>query len=1160
MKTIKAIITSAALLMATALFFACTPREDAKLSFNGKLELHFGDGPQFSKADVSSESGSFLWGLKDTVAISFDGVYHDFFVNGGTVDVAGTSGTRDKYALFPYTAVPASGAFNGETPRVTYPATYNTSGDETESRMPLLAVNDPGSNHLTFYHVGALLRIKLEGFSSSYKSVKVSFQNTTVTGTFEIADAGTPAPKANASNLVAGGGKDVVFNLPDGRAGRVWLNVPLPLQTCGPEKLTLTLYPGHDATGADTKVFETDINLRTLARADGRFAGFTITGLTSDVSGVEITHAPFQNTLFLHDSPYFFDLQAKVTYSTAAASDDQSLVYWESEDSSIVSVDLETGVIVAITPGATRIHVKSMENPLVTSYVDITVEEYSAVGSFVEKPFSVGSGRTVTFSPGYLQVTLTENQSAQGAKWEFARYQYDYLGAEVNATISLSPGSRTDLFYSPNGPNFGITDDEKLYYMDGNVKRRYEYFDWGMNKIYYRGTEYPANSYRAMSFDEWDYIFNRRTGDDAAKIGSFVDCRYSCVTVNNIDGVLLYPDKFTWNRYTMGEYPTRVNVVGPSVGNYSGMQWLNIEKEGAVFLPYAGVRNGQNYVPSTSFAMRVTSEGAPSASSVSLNFVKPGYEFAKNTLFTRTGSVGLSSVDLGFEGATAVRLVKDEDNSTRRKPVRKIEIDQSNYTNEISPSAAASHQNGNHDAPAYYYVSMPKDTDVKTITATVYYCDGTTSSDVTMQLCKEHINTASLSSYSINSYYCSDGRLEYILDPVNLERVSDSEYKLTKKSIGYNLIRIEPKDRDLYSAFCFVGASRGTFNVGSSEYEVATSDVWADVNMNSDYENPNADFYFAPEAYSTIPAAERVALDTTKKWMPCLSVWQDPDSYYYFEWYLNIYHISYRMKGSGSTDVFFYPATHTSTQSLRKYFWRGFDHIVSTSSGGGNLIWNHFRHVWNEYIQYYSESWPDIASVNLMDGVTIRGNNTPYSNTMSNLVCGSSFMGDQQTAFHVPSRELMVRIANYHIAPGCLSDSYRAVEIEGVPCVVRAPLGVFYPEILSYPETMTHNDYQTLKRLGFWIHGGGYGYYLANDGAVSFYGPAKLSQGGSLRSYCPYVSIDWFCDTVFTVDNGDEYFPIDIALAEWNNGNYEIYGGDPMLYIRPWRKVPSMTP
>ena len=192
-------------------------------------------------------------------------------------------------------------------------------------------------------------------------------------------------------------------------------------------------------------------------------------------------------------------------------------------------------------------------------------------GTFVAKPFSVSATKTVTFSPGNLQYHPANDE------WRFAPSQLDYVGAD-NAKISPSYNGWIDLFGwgTGNNPTNNSTDYEDYP----------TFVDWGVNKI---GNDAP-NTWRTLTYNEWDYILNNRSNASNLK---------GVAQVNGVNGLILLPDNWTcpsgvtfksgfndenyYSPYAIEEYQT-----------FNASDWAKLEASGAVFLPAAGGRFDDN--------------------------------------------------------------------------------------------------------------------------------------------------------------------------------------------------------------------------------------------------------------------------------------------------------------------------------------------------------------------------------------------------------------------------------------------------------------------------------------------------------------------------------------------------------------------------------------
>ena len=205
-----------------------------------------------------------------------------------------------------------------------------------------------------------------------------------------------------------------------------------------------------------------------------------------------------------------------------------------------------------------------------------TVTVFGATGAISTSPyihvpgFSVnGDGTQVHFAPGNLQATY----DGSSWTWHFAEHQWDYIGnaaanTTINGNMTVSTNGTVDLFaWSQDNPTpycYGII---KSWEYSGN------FVDWGTLQI---GSD-PANTWRTLSREEWQYLFNTRTGASQ---------KYASATVNGIHGVVLLPD--VWYLPAGCSFVAGMGGWGRNV--YDATQWASMEANGAVFLPAAGAK------------------------------------------------------------------------------------------------------------------------------------------------------------------------------------------------------------------------------------------------------------------------------------------------------------------------------------------------------------------------------------------------------------------------------------------------------------------------------------------------------------------------------------------------------------------------------------------
>ena len=198
-----------------------------------------------------------------------------------------------------------------------------------------------------------------------------------------------------------------------------------------------------------------------------------------------------------------------------------------------------------------------------------------------------GSGDKVFFSKGNLQYKASSNT------WQFATNQYDFIGSD-NSNISQNYSGWIDLFgWGTSGYNHGAncyqpwstSELSSDYYAYGgswqhNLYDQTGQADWGYNPISNGGNQ--ANQWYTLSKDEWTYVFNSRTTSS--------DIRYAKANVNNVNGVILLPDDWSSDTYSLSN--TNTDNASFSSNVITTSQWSTLEQHGAVFLPAAGRRDG----------------------------------------------------------------------------------------------------------------------------------------------------------------------------------------------------------------------------------------------------------------------------------------------------------------------------------------------------------------------------------------------------------------------------------------------------------------------------------------------------------------------------------------------------------------------------------------
>lgn len=205
----------------------------------------------------------------------------------------------------------------------------------------------------------------------------------------------------------------------------------------------------------------------------------------------------------------------------------------------------------------------------------------------IEALYSVSPTLQVYFSQGNLQY------KASTGTWRFAENQWNFVGGTVlstgqhcgnvngssNNNISQTYSGWIDLF------GWGTGDDPTKFLIDENYN---EFHDWGDNPISNGGN--TMGLWRTLTKDEWDYVLFSR---QASTIGGTPDARFTKAVVNNVKGIILFPDLYT--------HPSGVPVQNINkdeadfLNSYEEQDWTQMHENGCVFLPVAGLRKDVNF-------------------------------------------------------------------------------------------------------------------------------------------------------------------------------------------------------------------------------------------------------------------------------------------------------------------------------------------------------------------------------------------------------------------------------------------------------------------------------------------------------------------------------------------------------------------------------------
>ena len=174
--------------------------------------------------------------------------------------------------------------------------------------------------------------------------------------------------------------------------------------------------------------------------------------------------------------------------------------------------------------------------------------------------FSISSTKKVKFSKG--------NLSYASSKWSFFDNQYDYY-------TSYSADAWDKFGWSTSATTYGMNTSTN----DNNYSG--DFVDWGATM---------GTGWFTLTKDEWTYLLNTRS---ASTVGGTANGRYAKAEVNDVMGVILFPDTYTHPEGVT--VPTGVNATdntGWNGNSYTAADWTKMESAGCVFLPAAGGRDG----------------------------------------------------------------------------------------------------------------------------------------------------------------------------------------------------------------------------------------------------------------------------------------------------------------------------------------------------------------------------------------------------------------------------------------------------------------------------------------------------------------------------------------------------------------------------------------
>lgn len=274
------------------------------------------------------------------------------------------------------------------------------------------------------------------------------------------------------------------------------------------------------------------------------------------------------------------------------------------------SAFLDNGSYIGIRPALPVIR----ENDYLGDGFAIIIDVHSGVPTgAINGLFSVSELKQVWFSQGNLQYQASTNI------WRFAEHQWDYVGGTHyingqeygtvyengvkcdNSLISSTYSGWIDLFgwgtsgyhdandlnnieYEPWSTNV-FSDNNYFGYgpssimQSPNLTESSANYDWGVYNTILNGGN-RTNQWRTLTNEEWNYVlFDRNTSSSI---------RFAKAIINDVSGVILLPDD--WSNSIFNLYDVNQETSSFSSNIINASIWENMEQNGAVFLPAAGLR------------------------------------------------------------------------------------------------------------------------------------------------------------------------------------------------------------------------------------------------------------------------------------------------------------------------------------------------------------------------------------------------------------------------------------------------------------------------------------------------------------------------------------------------------------------------------------------
>ena len=228
------------------------------------------------------------------------------------------------------------------------------------------------------------------------------------------------------------------------------------------------------------------------------------------------------------------------------------------------------------------------------------------------------SGTQVRFARGNLQ-----NRPNEGNRYfRIADNQYDYVGDNSKGTVyhngtkcsnskitdvSAGYAGLLDLFGWGTGNNgYNNSYNNADYGPNGTATTLADPYEWGSSSRLFYGPVANArqtgiNTWRTLTQGEWQYLLYTRT---ASTINGVPNAHFLKVALTGVSthtpantsiyGIMLFPDVITWPTSVTLPTAACINSASADFTSYTADNLVTLQKEGVVFLPFAGMRSSSS--------------------------------------------------------------------------------------------------------------------------------------------------------------------------------------------------------------------------------------------------------------------------------------------------------------------------------------------------------------------------------------------------------------------------------------------------------------------------------------------------------------------------------------------------------------------------------------